>query len=119
MSLSLMLALIAFSIVLASFVSILVAKGKIPIKYSLLWYAFAALILLVGIFPDLFGAIGQLIGFGIMSDLVVGIILTVLIFLNIALTVMIASQRRRINLVSQEVALLKKELDDAKARKAK
>lgn len=119
MSLSLMLVLITFSIVLATFVSVLVAKGKIPIKYSLLWYAFAVLVLLVGIFPDFFGAFGRLIGFGIMSDLVVGIILSVLIFLNIALTVMIASQRRRINLVSQEVALLKKELDDAKSNKSK
>lgn len=118
MSLSLMLVLIAFAIVLVSFVSVLVAKGKIPIKYSLLWYAFAILILLVGIFPDFFGAIGRFIGFGIMSDLVIGIILTLLIFLNIALTVMIASQRRRINLVSQEVALLKKELNDAKNKKS-
>ena len=52
-----------------------------------------------------------------MSDLVVGLIITVLIFLNIALTVMIASQRRRINLVSQEMALLKKEVEDAKRKK--
>lgn len=118
MSLSLMLLLITFSIVLVVFVSVLVAKGKIPIKYSLLWYAFAILILLVGIFPDFFAMLGRLIGFGIMSDFVIGIILSMLIFLNIALTVMIASQRRRINLVSQEVALLKKELDDAKSKKS-
>ena len=118
MSLPLMIALIVFSIILASFISILVAKGKIPVKYSLLWYAFAILILLTGIVPDFFGMLGRWIGFYVMSDLVIGIILVVLIFLNIALTVMIASQRRRINLVSQEVALLKKELSDAKHKKS-
>lgn len=112
-----MITLIIFAIVLATLVSILVAKGKVPIKYSLLWYAFAVLILLVGVIPDAFGTIGRLIGFNVMSDLVIGIILVVLIFLNIALTVMIASQRRRINLVSQEVALLKKEIADAKLKK--
>ncbi len=117
MSLPLMFALIIFAAVLTILVSILVAKGKIPIKYSLLWYAFAILILLTGLIPDFFGMLGRLIGFNIMSDLVVGLILVVLIFLNIALTVMIASQRRRINLVSQEVALLKKEIEDAKRKK--
>lgn len=118
MSLPLMIALIIFSVILIVLVSFLVTKGKIPIKYSLLWYAFAVLVLLVGLVPDLFGMLGRLIGFYVMSDLVVGIILVVLIFLNIALTVMIASQRRRINLVSQEVALLKKELNDVKRHKS-
>lgn len=117
MSLPLMIALIIFSAILVVSVSVLVAGGKIPIKYSLLWYAFAVLILLVGIIPDVFSALGRLIGFNIMSDLVTGVILVVLIFLNIALTVMIASQRRRVNLVSQEVALLKKELEDAKQKR--
>ncbi len=117
MSLSLIITLVVFSVALIVFVSVLVARGKIPIKYSLLWYAFAVLILLVGIIPDMFGAIGRFIGFNVMSDLVIGVILVVLILLNIALTVMIASQRRRINLVSQEVALLKKEIADAKLKK--
>ena len=115
MSFQLMIALIVFSLILIILISILVGRGKIPIKYSLLWYA--VFILLVGLVPDLFGAFGRLIGFNIMSDLVVGLIITVLIFLNIALTVMIASQRRRINLVSQEMALLKKEDEDAKRKK--
>lgn len=117
MSLPLMIALIVFSVFLIIIISILVARGKIPIKYSLLWYAFAILVLLVGLIPDAFGALGRLIGFNVMSDLVIGVILVVLIFLNIALTVMIASQRRRINIVSQEVALLKKELEDVKRQK--
>lgn len=118
MSLPLIIALIVFSLVLVLLVSLLVVKGKIPIKYSLLWYFLALLVLLVGLFPDFFGMLGRFIGFNIMSDLVIGVILVALIFLNIALTVMIASQRRRINIVSQEVALLKKELDDAKRKKS-
>lgn len=117
MSLPLMIALAVFSIILIVLVSTLLVKGKIPIKYSLLWYGFAILILLVGLIPEAFAMLGRLIGFKIMSDLVVGVILVVLIFLNIALTVMIASQRHRINIVSQEVALLKKEIDDAKRKK--
>lgn len=117
MSLPLTIALIVFALALAILVSILVIKGKIPIKYSLLWYAFAVLMFLVGIIPDVFATIGRFFGFYVMSDLVVGIIFVVLILLNIAMTVMIASQRRRINLVSQELALLKKEFEDAKSKK--
>lgn len=117
MSLPLMLALIAFAIILVGIISVLVVRGKVPIKYSLLWYAFAIIVLLTGIFPDFFGMIGQFAGFNILSDFIIALILVVLIFLNIALTVMIASQRRRINLVSQEVALLKKEVEDDKRKK--
>ena len=117
MSLPLMLALIAFAVILIVVVSVLVVRGKIPIKYSLLWYAFAIIVLLTGLIPDFFGMIGQFAGFSILSDFIIAVILLILIFLNIALTVMIASQRRRINIVSQEVALLKKEIKDAKYKK--
>ena len=112
-----MIALITFAVILIITVSILVIRGKVPIKYSLLWYAFAIIILLTGLIPNFFGTIGQFIGFSILSDFVIALILVILIFLNIALTVMIASQRKRINLVSQEVALLKKELDNVKPQK--
>lgn len=117
MSLPLMLALIVFSVVLVTITSILVVRGKIPVKYSLLWYVFAIIILLTGLFSDFFGVLGRFVGFNILSDFIIALILVILIFLNIALTVMIASQRRRINLVSQEVALLKKEIKDAKSKK--
>ena len=117
MSLSLMIALLAFAVLIIISISVLVANGKVPIKYSLLWYLFAILILLIGLIPNAFEWIGGLIGFNPLSDFVVAFILTVLILLNIALTVMIASQRRRINLVSQEVALLKKELKDARNKR--
>lgn len=117
MSFQLMLALVIFAVILIALISILVGRGKIPIKYSLLWYAFAAIVLLTGLFPGFFGGIGQFVGLNILSDFIIALILVILIFLNIALTVMIASQRRRINLVSQEVALLKKEVEDAKHKK--
>lgn len=116
MSLPLMLALVFFSIALIAIVSILVVRGKIPVKYSLLWYVFAIIVLLTGLFPNFFGVLGRFVGFNILSDFIIALILVILIFLNIALTVMIASQRRRINIVSQEVALLKKEVKDAKTK---
>lgn len=117
MSFQLTISLIIFAVVLVLLNSFLVAKNKIPIKYSLLWYVFATLVLLVGIIPGAFEMIGRILGFNVMSNLVIGIILAMLIFLNIALTVMIASQRHRINIVSQEVALLKKEIKDAQHKK--
>lgn len=117
MSITLTIVLTAFAATLIIFVSFLLARNHLPVKYALLWYAFAALILLVGLIPGVFSALGRLLGFNIMSDFVVGIILSVSILLNIILTVMIASQRRRINLVSQEVALLKKEIEDVRHKK--
>lgn len=117
MPIQLSLALIIFAIAIIIFTSILLVRAKIPIKYSLLWYAFAALILLIGLIPNIFADFANALGFTTLANFMIAFILVVLILLNIALTVMIASQRRRINLVSQELALLKKEIDDAKSKK--
>ena len=113
------IALITFAAIIIIFTSVLLVRSKIPVKYSLLWYAFALLILLSGIIPNLFFDIAGTLGFTTLSNFMIAFILVVLILLNIALTVMIASQRHRINLVSQELALLQKSLHDQTAKKSK
>ena len=54
MSQSLTITLIIVSIFLILVTTHFLKKGRIPEKYSLLWYTFSLIILLVGIFPNLF-----------------------------------------------------------------
>lgn len=114
MPIQLSIALVIFAIILVIFTSFLLVRAKMPIKYFLIWYTFAVLILLIGLVPNIFSSIAGAFGFSTLANFMTAFILVILILLNIALTVMIASQRRRINLVSQELAILKKELNDAK-----
>lgn len=110
MSLSLTITLIIVSIFLIILTTHFLKKGRIPEKYSLLWYSFSLIILLVGIFPNLFSFISEKLGFEVMSNLIIGIIIGVLILLTMALTIMIAGQKKKTTLLIQEISLLRREI---------
>lgn len=110
MSQSLTTTLIIVSIFLILVTTYFLKKGRIPEKYSLLWYTFSLIILLVGMFPNLFSFISEKLGFEVMSNMIIGIIIGVLMLLTMALTIMIAGQKKKTTLLIQEISLLKKEL---------
>lgn len=114
MSLSLTITLVFVSLFLIILITYFLKKGRIPEKYSLLWYCFSLMILLVGIFPKIFGFISMKLGFQVMSNLVVAIVVGLLLLLTMALTIMIAGQKKKTTLLIQEVSLLRKELEDLK-----
>lgn len=117
MSKSLTLTLIIVSVLLIVVTTFLLKKGRIPEKYSLLWYCFSLIILLVGLFPELFAYIADKLGFEVMSNLIIAIIIGCLLFLTMALTVMIAGQKKKTIMLIQEVSILKKKIEKECSRK--
>lgn len=107
MSISLTITLIIVSLLLILLTTYTLKKGRISEKYSLLWYAFALVIFLVAVFPQIFNLIAEKLGFQVMSNLIIGIILGTLILLSMALTVMIAGQKKKTTLLIQEISMLK------------
>jgi len=107
MSLNLVITLIVVSILLILFTTHFLKEGKIPVKYSLLWYAFALIIFLVGIFPQIFTFIYKKLGFEVMSNMIIGIFIGLLIILNMALCIMIAEQKKKTIMLIQELSTLK------------
>lgn len=107
MSLNLIITLICFSVFLIILTTHYLKKGRIPEKYSLLWYAFALIILLVGLLPDIFTFISLKLGFEVMANLIIGIIIGLLIIFNMILSIMIAAQKKKTTLLIQEVSILK------------
>ena len=103
MSLELIIALIIFSIILCVVTTIILQKGLIPAKYSLLWYFISIVIFLVAVLSKPLELFANTVGFQTLSN----IILTLLIFLTMSLTIIISSQRRRTTLLIQELSLLK------------
>ena len=117
MSQSLTITLLIVSIFLIALTTYVLKKGRIPEKYSLLWYAFSIVILLVGIFPDLFVFISNKLGFEVMSNLIIGIIIGGLLLLTMALTVIAAGQKKKTTMLIQEISILKKEVNDYVSKK--
>ena len=111
MSLNLVITLIVVALLLFLFTTHFLKKGKIPVKYSLLQYAFALIIFLVGLFPQIFTFIYTKLGFEVMSNMIIGIFIGLLIILNMALCIMIANQKQKIIMLIQEVSTLKSKED--------
>ena len=112
MSKSLTITLILVSFFLIILTTYFLKKGRIPEKYSLLWYGFSIIILLVGIFPNLFSFISEKLGFQVMSNLIIAIIVGLLMLLTMALTIMIAGQKKKATLLIQEVSILRNEVNN-------
>ena len=117
MLLNLTTTLVVVSIFLIILTTYFLKKGRIPEKYSLLWYCFSIIILLVGIFPNLFNFVSEKLGFEVMSNLIIGIIVGVLILLTMALTIMIAGQKKKTMLLIQEISILKSEIKSNEKQK--
>ena len=92
----------------------LLRRGRIPVKFSILWFIVAVILLVVGIFPNFIVLISTRIGFISMSNMLVGILIFLLFAMCIALTVIVSGQATKITLLIQEVSMLKKKIMDKK-----
>ena len=110
-SVILRISLLIFSISLIVVTTYVLRNGKIPIKYSLLWYFCAIIILILSIFPSIIEFVANLIGFKTLSNLVIAIIISLLLFLTMALTIIVSDQNKKITLLVQEISLLKQKND--------
>lgn len=103
--------LIAFAFILLFVTTMVLKKGRIPIKYSLLWYFSATIILTVAIFPFSIEWVTTFIGFKTISNFVIGILISLLLFLTMSLTIITSGQKKKITLLVQEVSMLKSKIE--------
>lgn len=109
MSLKLRIALLIFSLVWFVIILELLRKNKLPIKYSLVWFIAIFVLFLIAVFPYILEFFAKMFGFITMSNLVVGIMLTLLLGITLILTMIIFHQKKQITMLIQEVSLIKGE----------
>ena len=102
--------LFLFTILIA--IIYILRKGRIAIKYALVWFFAALVLLLLVIFPGLMDSLSNLLGFEVGSNMIFAGLIAMLIFINIALTVIVSGQSNKIRLLIQEVSMLKEKIDD-------
>ena len=105
------LAVIIFSLLLFIMITYILKKGRIPIKYSLVWYFADFIIFICAVFPNAMSSMAKAIGFEYLSNMVLCMLILILIFISIILTVIIAGQTTKINLLMQEVSILKSKVE--------
>ena len=82
-----------------------------PVKYALVWIFSAVVMILCACFPQIIGFITRLLGFELISNVILSIFLGLLICITISLTVIVSGQAKKIDLLVQEVSLLKQKVE--------
>ncbi len=102
--------LIAFSVLLI-IVFALVKKGKIPVKYALVWIFSALVMIVAACFPNGIQNISEFFGFELSSNFILTLFLGLVILITICLTIIMSEQSKKINMLIQEISILKEKLD--------
>lgn len=108
MSVKLKLGMIVFAVLLILVVINCLKKEKMPVKYSLPWLLVAAVFLFLGIFPQPVSYLQKLLGFETLSNMLLFILVGLLLMVTLFLTMVISDQRKKINLLVQDLSIIKK-----------
>ena len=106
MSIRLIVSLILFALIWLVLILYYVRHKKISVKYSLFWFFSALLILIVGLFPWIITFVNEVFGFETISNLVIGMLITILMLITFILTVIVTKQKEQIKTLIQEVSIL-------------
>lgn len=102
---------IVFALLLFLLITYILKKGRVPIKYALVWYFADFAILIAATFPMFVSRIAHLVGFETMANMILCLLILILIYISIILTIIVAGQTTKIRLLIQEVSMLKEKID--------
>ena len=92
--------------------AIILKKGRVPVKYSLIWFFSGAVIVLVGLVPGFLENISKSLGFLTISNMIIGVFIIILLLITMSLTIIVSGQKKKITLLIQEISILKEKYDE-------
>ena len=112
LGLNLTITVLSFALVLAFIILFLFRKGRIPVKYAIIWLCAIIVIFAITVVPNFLEKLSSFLGFELLSNMILCMFIAFLLFITIILTVMMAGQKKKTTLLIQELSLLKKEVED-------
>lgn len=104
---SLIISILAVGISLFLIVFFLLVKGRISIKYALVFFIPTIIIGFVGIMPNFIWPLAEGMGFQSIATLILGTMIVILFLFSVSLIVIVSGQRTKLTLLIQEVSILK------------
>lgn len=112
MAANLRIFIMLLAVILYFFVFLIYRKGRISFKYLVVWFFPITAIMFISILPLFLDFLTKLTGFKTVSNMMIGVLIAALIFITISLTVIISGQTTKIQLLIQEVSILKKRIEE-------
>lgn len=111
MNLKLKLFMICLCLLFLLFVYKKVEKGNLQLKYSFPWYAIVIILIIISIFDTILIPIRNFFGFETVSNMILVIGFATLAMLTFSLTTKVSELQSKNTKLTQELALLKKEVE--------
>lgn len=111
MNLKLKLFMICICLIFMIYIYKKIEKGEFQLKYSLAWYAVILILIFVTIFDKILIPIRDFFGFETTSNMIFLLGFTAMAMLLFSLNLRISELLSKNTVLTQEVALLKKEID--------
>jgi hypothetical protein len=94
--------------------SVLIIRKHMRVKYALMWFLLNAVLLLLAIFPQLVQKIANVLHIYSDTNTIFLIMLAILYMLSFSYSIIFSKNSLRIKDLTQEMAILKAELDELK-----
>lgn len=114
MTLPMMILAIAFCVAFLYAVLRLVARGRLLLRYSLLWFFLGIVMLLCVLFPNAVFALSSLVGFVTPANFMLLVGLLMVLAIALSMSVALSRQNTMIKNLTQKVALLEKDIEDGR-----
>lgn len=102
------IAVIVFSIAFMVSVCWQVAKGRLLLRYSLLWIFLGLAALLCAIFPEPIFKLAYFLGFNVASNFVLFVAIFFLLAICLSLSVIVSKQQMKLKDLVQRLAIMEK-----------
>lgn len=89
----------------------LVSKGKLLLKYSLLWIFLCSVVLICDLFPSIVYFVSDAVGFVTPSNFTFLVAIVLLLMICLSLSVAVSRHVMAVKNLTQRVALLEKQLE--------
>ena len=116
MALGLRISLLVAIAIYMGLIIFLLRKKSLNLKYSLLWMFMAVVLLVMVAFPDLVAFFANLIGVASYINAIFMAFIFFILLLIVSLSSIVSKQSREIKTLIQNLALLKKEIEEIKNR---
>lgn len=111
MNLNLIIFLICFCILFGIYIFINIFKRKISLQHSLMWFLYVILMVFSLFFSSITNFLTKLLGFEVVSNMVFFFGFSILIIICFNMTKLISKEKEKVITLTQELAILKKELN--------
>lgn len=85
-----------------------IRQAKVKIEYAVFWIIFSGILVLMGIFPQLFYWVSELLGFQAPINMIYLVIIFVLIVKLFLISVQISQLENKVDSLTQQVAIDRK-----------